>query len=109
MQSNLNDNNKSASQKMPKQRVLALANTLKKWLAIASIVGFGTFGGLVAFHQVGTTTQTSSASSQTKSTSSSSSKNNNNFLQQQGGNTGGSSKSSTSKSSSTAVTGTSTS
>ena len=102
MQSNLN-NNKSASQKMPKQRVLALANTLKRGLAIASIVGFGTFGGLVAFHQVGTTTQTSSASSQTKSTSSSSS-NNNNFLNQQGANTNG-----TSAASSTAVTGTHTS
>ncbi len=94
--------------KMPKARVLALANTLKRWLAIASIVSFGTFGGLVALHQVGTTTQTTSSSS-TNSTSSSSSQNSNSFLQQQGGNTGGTSSSSTSSSSSTAVSGTHTS
>jgi hypothetical protein len=110
MQSNLNENNKRAPQKMPKARVLALTNTLKKWLAIASIVGFGTLSGLVAFHQVGATaTQTSSGSSKTNSTTSSSSKNSNSFLQQQGGNTGGTSSSSTSSSSSTPVTGTSTS
>jgi hypothetical protein len=120
MQSNLNENNKKAPQKMPKARVLALTNTLKKWLAIASIVGFGTLSGLVAFHQVGTTTaQTSSGSSKTNSTTSSSTKNSNSFLQQQGGNTGGTSssstakssttKSSTSSSSSTPVTGTGTS
>src|SRR5437667_413116 len=39
-----------APEKMPKKRALALANTLKRWLAIASIVSFGTFGGLVALH-----------------------------------------------------------
>ena len=94
-----------APEKMPKARVLALANTLKRWLAVASIVGFGTFGGLVALHQVGTTTsQTSSGSSKTNSTSSSSSQNSNNFLNQQGGNTSG-----TSSSSTTPVTGTSSS
>jgi hypothetical protein len=102
-----------AAVKMPKARTLALANTLKRWLAIASIVSFGTFGGLVALHQVGTTTQTSSSSS-TNSTSSSSSQNGNNFLQQQGGNTGGTSSSSTnnsstSSSSSSAISGTHTS
>ena len=105
-------------EKMPKARVLALANTLKRWLAVASIVGFGTFGGLVALHQVGTTTsqstQSSSGSSKTNSTSSSSSQNSNNFLNQQGGNTSGTSSSSTnssssSSSSSTPVTGTSSS
>ena len=104
-----------AAEKMPKKRALALARTLKRWLVVASIVGFGTFGGLVAFHQVGTTaSQVSSGSSKTNSTSSSSSKNNNNFLKQQGGNTSGtssssSSSSSTSSSSSKPVTGTSTS
>src|SRR3989440_5307349 len=104
-----------AAEKMPKKRALALARTLKRWLVVASIVGFGTFGGLVAFHQVGTTaSQISSGSSKTNSTSSSSSKNNNNFLKQQGGNTSGttsssSSSSSTSSSSSKPVTGTSTS
>jgi hypothetical protein len=102
-----------AAQKMPKARALALANTLKRWLAVASIVGFGTISGLAAFHQVGTTstqsTQSSSGSSKTNATSSSSSQNSNNFLNQQGGNTSGTSSSSSSSSSSTPVTGTSTS
>jgi hypothetical protein len=102
-----------APQKMPKVRALALANMLKRGLAVASIVAFGTFGGLVALHEVGTTTvqstQSSSGSSTTISTSSSSSQNSNNFLKQQGGNTGGTSSSSTSTSSSTPVTGTHTS
>jgi hypothetical protein len=102
-----------AAGKMPKARALALANTLKRWLAVASIVGFGTISGLAAFHQVGTTssqsTQSSSGSSKTNSTSSSSSQNSNNFLNQQGGNTSGTSSSSSSSSSSTPVTGTSTS
>ena len=99
--------------KMPKARALALANTLKKTLAVASIVGFGMFGGLVAMHQVSTTTnqstQSTSGSSTTSSKSSSSSQNSNNFLNQQGGNTSGTSSSSTNSSSSTPVTGTSTS
>lgn len=93
--------------KMSKARALALANTLKRLLAVASIVGFGTFGGLVALHQVGTTasqsTQSSSGSSNSSSTSSSSSQNSNSFFSQQGGNTSGTS------SSSSAVTGTHTS
>ena len=99
-----------AAEKMPKKQALALARILKRWLVVASIVGFGTFGGLVAFHQVGTTaSQISSGSSKTNSTSSSSSKNSNNFLKQQGGNTSGTSSSSSSSSSSKPVTGTSTS
>jgi hypothetical protein len=104
--------------KMPKARALALANSLKRSLAVASIIGFGMFGGLVAMHQVSTTTtqstQSTSGSSHTSSNSSSSSQNSNNFLKQQGGNTSGTSSSSTnssssSSSSSTPVTGTSTS
>src|SRR6266705_5543541 len=99
--------------KMPKARALAMANTLKRTLAVASIVGFGMFGGLVAMHQVSTTTtqstQSTSGSSNTSSKSSSSSQNSNNFLNQQGGNTSGTNSSSTSSSSSTPVTGTSTS
>ena len=104
--------------KMPKARALALANSLKRLLAVASIVGFGMFGGLVAMHQVSTTTtqstQSTSGASNTSSKSSSSSQNSNNFLNQQGGNTSGTSSSSTSSSStnsssSTPVTGTSTS
>jgi len=91
-----------AAVKMPKARVLALANTLKRWLAIASIVSFGTFGGLVALHQVGTTATTSQTSSTSSQTSSS--QNNNSFFNQ-GGNNFGTSSSSTS--SSTPVTATS--
>src|SRR5204863_10041647 len=109
-----------AAEKMPKTRALASVRTLKRWLVVASIVSFGTFGGVGAFHQVGTTaSQISSGSSKTNSTSSSSSKNSNNFLKQQGGNTSGTSSSSssssstssssTSSSSSKPVTGTSTS
>jgi cytoskeletal protein RodZ len=99
--------------KMPKARTLALANTLKRTLAVASIIGFGMFGGLVAMHQVGTTptnsTQSTSGSSSTSSKSSSSSQNSNNFLNQQGGNTSGTSSTTSSSTSSTPVTGTSTS
>ena len=101
--------------KMPKARALALANTLKRTLAVASIIGFGMFGGLVAMHQVGTTTtttqstQSTSGSSNTSSNSSTSSQNSNNFLNQQGGNTSGTSSTSSNSTSSTPVTGTSTS
>jgi cytoskeletal protein RodZ len=99
--------------KMPKARALALANTLKRTLAVASIIGFGMFGGLVAMHQVGTTTtqskQSTSGSSTTSSNSNSSSQNSNNFLNQQGGNTSGTSSTSSNSTSSTPVTGTSTS
>ena len=88
-------------EKMPKARTLAVARTLKRWLTVASIVGFGTFSGLVALHQVGTTisqsTQTSSRSS-TTSTSSSSSQKSNSYLNQGGNNFGSSSSSSTSAS-----------
>jgi hypothetical protein len=99
--------------KMPKARALALANTLKRTLAVASIIGFSMFGGLVAMHQVGTTatqsTQSTSGSSNTSSKSTSSSQNSNTFFNQQGGNTSGTSSSTSSSTSSTPVTGTSTS
>src|SRR5438045_8901941 len=79
-----------AAEKMPKARALALVRTLKRWLVVTSIVSFGTFSGLVALHQVGTTasqtTQTSSKSTQTSSTSHSSTQKSSNFLNQQGGN-----------------------
>ena len=104
-----------APQKMPKERAMALANRFKRAFAIASIVGFGTFSGLVALHQVGSTTATqstqsssgssssnsskSSNSSNSTNSSSSSSQSSNNFLNQQGGNTGGTSSSSSSSSS----------
>ena len=86
-------------EKMPKARVLALAQTLKKWLAVVSIVGFGTFSGLVALHQVGATaSQSTQTSSKSSTTSSSSSQKSNSFLNQGGNNLGSSTSSSTSAS-----------
>src|SRR5207245_2228404 len=87
-------------EKMPKARALALVRTLKRWLVVASLVSFGTFSGLVALHQVGSTTvasqssSTSSGSSQTTSSSNSSTQNSSSSLNQQGGNNIGSSSSS---------------
>jgi uncharacterized membrane protein YgcG len=79
---------------MPKVRALALVNTLKKSLVVASLAAFVSFGGLAAFHQVGTTaTKTASASTTSPSTSSTQ-KNSKNFLKQSGGNTSGTSSSS---------------
>lgn len=86
---------------MPKARALALVNTLKKSLVVASLAAFVSFGGLAAFHQVGTTaSKTASTSSTSTSSSQNSSKN---ILKQTGGNkigTSTSSKGTTSSSSS---------
>jgi hypothetical protein len=98
-----------APQKMPKTRVLALANTLKRWLAIASIVGFGTFGGLVALHQVGTTATTTTTRTSSTSSQTSSSQANKNFLKQGGNNVGSTKSSQTATSTATPVTSSSTS
>lgn len=57
--------------KMPKARALALASTLKKWLVAASVVGFGTLSGMVALHQVGTTTAVSQSTTSSSSSSAS--------------------------------------
>jgi hypothetical protein len=85
-------------ERMPKARALALVRTFKKWLVVASVVSFGTFSGLAAFHQVSTTTSqatnTSSGTSQKTSTTTSSSQSSNSFLNQQGSNNFGSSNSS---------------
>src|SRR5258708_11925463 len=87
-------------ERMPKARALALVRTFKKWLVVASVVSFGTFSGLAAFHQVSTTTttsqttKTSSGTSQKTSTTTSSSQSSNSFLNQQGSNNFGSSSSS---------------
>src|SRR6266700_1745911 len=108
----------SQNQKLPQSGVGQKPGTQVKMpkartLAVASIVGFGMFGGLVAIHQVNTTTtqstQSTSGSSNTSSKSSSSSQNSNNFLNQQGGNTSGTSSTTSSSTSATPVTGTSTS
>lgn len=106
-----------SAERMPKARALALARTLKKWLVIASLVSFGTFSGLVAYHQVATAaTSTKSGESKQKTVSatpSSSQNSNNSFFKQQGGNNFGSDSSSStsasgsSSSSSTPVSGSS--
>ena len=71
-------------ERMPKARALALVRTFKKWLVVASVVSFGTFSGLAAFHQVSTTTSqvtnTSSGNSQKTSTTTTSSQSSNSFL-----------------------------
>lgn len=104
--------------RMPKARTLAIAHKLKNWIVVASILSFGTFSGLAAFHQVSTTaTSTSSqqSSKTTQSTSSTSSSSSNSFLNQNGGNNLGTSTSTqgttsgSSTSSSAPVTGSSTS
>jgi len=82
-------------ERMPKARALALVRTFKKWLVVASVVSFGAFSGLAAFHQVSTTssqaTSTSSGTSRNTSTTTSSSQGSNSFLNQQGSNNFGSS------------------
>lgn len=83
---------------MPKARALALVNTLKKSLVVASLAAFVSFGGLAAFHQVGTT---ASNTASTSSTSTSSSQNSGkNILKQSGGTKIGTSSSSQGTSSS---------
>src|ERR1051326_670506 len=41
-----------APQKMPKAQAVALADRLKRAVAVASFIGFGTLSGRAAFHQV---------------------------------------------------------
>jgi hypothetical protein len=85
-------------QKMPRAQAQALANKLKRGLAVSSIMGFGAFSGLVALHQVGsTTTQTTSVSSQ----------NSKSILKQQGGNNFGTSTTPTATSEKSTATATS--
>lgn len=83
--------------RMSKARTVMLARTLKRWLVIVSIVSFGSFSGLVAFHQVGsttTTTQAKQSSNTTQATPTTSTSSNNGFFNQQGGSNLGSSNSS---------------
>jgi hypothetical protein len=92
-----------APKPMPKARALSLARTLKKWLVATSLLGFLSFNGLIAFHQIGNTTSqstaTSSKTSQTttatsSSSTSTSSQDSSGFFKQQGGSSIGSSSSS---------------
>ena len=75
---------KKAPAKMPKARVLAMADKLKKGLVIASIMGFGMFGGLATLHQVSTTASATTNKPSSTSTQTSSSQNSSNFLKQSG-------------------------
>ncbi len=99
-------------ERMSKARALGLARVFKKWLVVASIVTFGSFSGLVAYHQVSTTainqtssgsSQSTSASSSSSNSSSSSSNSSNNYFNQQGSNNFGSSSSSSSSVSGSSV------
>jgi hypothetical protein len=83
-QSGVGQQPKKAPAKMPKARVLVMANKLKKGLVIASIMGFGMFGGLATLHQVGTTATTTTNKTTSTSSQASSSQNSSNFLKQSG-------------------------
>jgi hypothetical protein len=103
-------------ERMPKARAQALARRFKRWVAVASIVGFGTLSGVIAYHQLSTTTATTQTSasasstttpatvtpSATASSSSQDSNSNSSGILQQGGNNFGQN-----GSSSSAVTGSS--
>jgi hypothetical protein len=80
---------------MAKARALALVNTLKKSLVVASLATFVSFSGLAAFHQVSTTASKTASTSSTSSQSSGK-----NVLKQTGGSNIGTSSSSGSSSSS---------
>jgi len=56
-------------ERMPKARTLALAHTMKKWLAVASLISFGTFGGVIAYHQIETATTTAAVNSSSTTSS----------------------------------------
>lgn len=60
--------NNGAQQRMSKQDALSLAGKLKRGIIIASVIGFGTLGGLALGHVTGVTSNTN-ASSSTKQTS----------------------------------------
>ncbi len=109
---------KPKPERMPKARAMALAQTLKRWLVVASLVSFGALSGLVALHPVSATASTtsnstsnntkSSTSSQAAPATSSSSQNDDNsnnsgFFNQPGGNNFGSSNSSQAPVSGTSV------
>ncbi|HLH63628.1 MAG TPA: hypothetical protein VKV20_18250 [Ktedonobacteraceae bacterium] len=59
--------------RMTKARALELVRKFKQSLVVASIISFGSISGLVAYHQIATTTATNSTSSTTSQSTSSSS------------------------------------
>ncbi len=70
--------------RMPKDRALALARLFKKSLVVMSLATFASFSGLVAFHQLNTTTSQKSTTTSTSTTTSRSHEEDNGFLNQQG-------------------------
>ena len=106
-----------APERMPKARALALVRKFKKVLVVASIVSFGSFSGLAAYHQAITTTSQASSSthatgsssnstsnsSSSSSSSSSTSSSSGSYFNQQGNSNFGSSNSSSSSVSGTSV------
>ncbi len=56
---------------MPKEQAQRLARRLKRWAVALAVAGFGTFSGLVAFHQASASATQNSTGSTTSSSSSS--------------------------------------
>ena len=109
-----------APERMSKARALALVRKFKKVLVVASIMSFGSFSGLAAYHQAITTTSQASSSTHTTGSSSNSSSSTSNsssssssssntssssgsYFNQQGSSNFGSSNSSSSSASGTSV------
>jgi len=83
------DQKRKSPERMPKAQALDLVRVYKKRLVVASLVVFGLLSGLVAYHQVGTTTnQVQSGPSQVAPGTQPSS---GGFFDQQGGSNFGSS------------------
>jgi hypothetical protein len=71
--------------RMPKAQALVLAQKFKRGLVIASILCFGTVGGLVMSHTTGSTAQQTTSSTPSTTPSSSQSSSSQSSSQQQGG------------------------
>ncbi|HEY0755631.1 MAG TPA: hypothetical protein VGD98_16860 [Ktedonobacteraceae bacterium] len=91
--------------RMPKVRALALARLFKQALVVTSLAAFASFSGLVAYHQI----NTSSSQKSTTSPKTTSQQNNTFFNQQGGNNLGTSTPTATASASATTSTTTSTS
>jgi len=99
-----------APERMSKARALNLVHKFKKVLVVGSIVGFGSFSGLAAYHQAITTTSQTSSNTQStpatgSSSNSSSSSSNTSSSNSSSSNTGSNFGSSNSSSSSVSGTG----
>lgn len=98
------DQKPKAPERMPKARALTLVHKFKKVLVVASILGFGSFSGLAAYHQAITTTSNSASNTQsTPATGSSSNTSSSNSSSSNTGSNFGSSNSSSSSVSGTGV------